>query len=410
LTPAPRKSRSIRFVLRYIWKHTRRFAGRSALAIALAALFFAAICQFALMARSYAKLRDDTVVTANFTGGLPLSLVTPVIKREYIKNPYYEGRTGADVNYDYADIVVTNDVARYAGEDAEITYAQGYDETCMDAFGEILILGETLMATHGLELGDTVDVVPASYQDQARYKYTQYHREKYPDDKLTADKLMELYGDKIRAEAEPMAIPYTVAGVLSTQSFTLGRTAFTPGVREETKSYGRLIDLDVAEFTLADNTRADEFREYGTRIAEVNLAGAVDFIMDTSKLENLLNTLRLLGTLYPIAVAAALLIGGFLCALVIFQSAKEAAIMRVLGTTKRKTRTILALEQVLLSTAGLVLGACGLLIYNGSGMASATGDLALFAGLYFAVIVTSALISSAAATRKNVLELLQTRE
>jgi ABC-type antimicrobial peptide transport system permease subunit len=221
---------------------------------------------------------------------------------------------------------------------------------------------------------------------------------------------MELYGDKIRAEAEPMAIPYTVAGVLSTQSFTLGRTAFTPGVREETKSYGRLIDLDVAEFTLADNTRADEFREYGTRIAEVNLDGAVDFIMDTSKLENLINTLRLLGALYPIAVAAALLIGGFLCALVIFQSSKEAAIMRVLGTTKRKTRAILSLEQVLLSGVGLLVGACGLLIYNGSGIAAASGDMVLFAGLYFALIAAAAIVSSVAATRKNVLELLQTKE
>jgi hypothetical protein len=72
------------------------------------------------MTKSYAKLRDDTVVTANFTGGLPLSFVAPVIKRDYVKDPYYEGRTGADVNYEYADIVVTNNVARYAGEDTEL--------------------------------------------------------------------------------------------------------------------------------------------------------------------------------------------------------------------------------------------------------------------------------------------------
>jgi ABC-type antimicrobial peptide transport system permease subunit len=187
-------------------------------------------------------------------------------------------------------------------------------------------------------------------------------------------------------------------------------TVFAPGVREEVKSFGALIELDVAEFTLADNTRVNEFREYGERIADVSLAGTVDFIMDTSKLENILNTLSLLDALYPIVIAAALLIGGFLCALVIFQSSKEAAIMRVLGTTKRKTRAILSLEQILLSAVGLIVGACGLFVYNGVGMAAASADMALFAALYFAVITAAAFISSAAATRKNALELLQTRE
>jgi hypothetical protein len=86
------------------------------------------------------------------------------------------------------------------------------------------------------------------------------------------------------------------------------------------------------------------------------LADSVDFIMDTSKLDNILNTTKLLGALYyPIAVAAALLIGGFLCA-------------------------------------------CGLAVYNGAGMAAASAELVPFAVLYFA------------ATRKNILELLQTRE
>jgi ABC-type antimicrobial peptide transport system permease subunit len=398
------------FVLRYIWKHACRSAGKSALAVALAALFFVAICQFALMRQSYAELRDGTVVTANFTGGLPLDYVASIIESGYVKEPYYGGRTGAGVDYDYADIVVTNDIARYTGEEAEITYAQGYDETCMGAFGEILILGETLMAAHGIELGDTVDVVPVSYTERALQKYIQYHKTNYPDDKLTDDKLMELYGDKVREETAPMAVPYTVAGVIRSSSAVLGGTAFAPGVANEMKSLGALTRLDVAEFTLADNTRADEFRDYSERLAYFSLADSVDFIMDTSKLDNILNTTKLLGSLYPIAVAAALLIGGFLCALVIFQSSKDAAIMRVQGTTRRKAGAMLALEQALLSAAGLALGVCGLAAYNGTGMAAAAEELVPFAALYFAAIVAAAVASSAAATRKNVLELLQTRE
>jgi ABC-type antimicrobial peptide transport system permease subunit len=173
-------------------------------------------------------------------------------------------------------------------------------------------------------------------------------------------------------------------------------------------SFNSTTRLDTAEFTLANYRLAKEFRDYSEKLAE--RSGDVDFIMDTSKLDNLVSTSELLGALYPIAVAAALLIGGFLCALVIFQSAKEAAIMRVQGTTKRKTRAILALEQALLSVVGLLVGACWLALYNGSGMAAASADMVLFAGLYFALIAAAAIVSSVAATRKNVLELLQTKE
>jgi hypothetical protein len=111
-----------------------------------------------------------------------------------------------------------------------------------------------------------------------------------------------------------------------------------------------------------------------------------------------------------IAVTAALLIGGFLCCLVIVQSSKEAAIMRIQGTTKRKTRAILTLEQLLLSIAGLVIGAFGLLAYKGPELSVVAVQLGLFAGLYFAVILGSAVICSVLATRRNVLELLQTKE
>jgi ABC-type antimicrobial peptide transport system permease subunit len=214
--------------------------------------------------------------------------------------------------------------------------------------------------------------------------------------------------DVIEAEIMKATQIYTVAGIIRTPLSMHGMTAFTPGVGGDAKSFGFAIELDVAEFTLVNNQLAKELRSYGERLA--NSGGAVDFIMDTGKLDNIVNTLSLLDTLYPIAIAAALLIGGFLCSLVIFQSSKEAAIMRMLGTTKRRTRVILALEQMILSVAGLLPGVCALLAYNGAELAAAIGDIALFAGLYLAAVTAFSAVSSAAATRKNVLELLQTKE
>jgi ABC-type antimicrobial peptide transport system permease subunit len=114
--------------------------------------------------------------------------------------------------------------------------------------------------------------------------------------------------------------------------------------------------------------------------------------------------------MYPIAVAAALVIGGFLCCLVILQSSKEAAILRVLGTTKRKTRTMLALEQIVLGVIGLAAGSGGLIIYKGAALSGIRNQILLFIALYVAVIVVSAAVSASLATRRNVLELLQTKE
>jgi ABC-type antimicrobial peptide transport system permease subunit len=95
---------------------------------------------------------------------------------------------------------------------------------------------------------------------------------------------------------------------------------------------------------------------------------------------------------------------------VIFHSSKEAAIMRVQGTTKRRTRAILALEQTLLCAAGLLIGGGALVVYNGAGLFDILTKLAVFAAMYFAVIALAAFGCSVAATSKNMLELLQTRE
>jgi ABC-type antimicrobial peptide transport system permease subunit len=172
---------------------------------------------------------------------------------------------------------------------------------------------------------------------------------------------------------------------------------FTPGVRNA--SWG----CTIAEITLSDNARSDEFREFGKKIADST--GSINFVVDTSLIDKPKETLRLLESLYPGAIAAALLIGGFLCCLMILQSSKEAAIMRVLGTTKRKTRSLLALEQALLGIAGLTLGVAALLTYNGAALSGIAPQLQLFAALFFATTLACAASCSTLATHRSPLEL-----
>jgi hypothetical protein len=308
------------------------------------------------------------------------------------------------------DLVITNNIARYTGEVADIAYASGYDVSVMDALGNVLVVGKALMKAYGLSLGDTVSISPESYLFVLQQTYLRNYRTNHPEETITDEEILALYEDEIAEQVDRVTAPYVIAGVVSTPSGKYDMTAFTPGDVTTARVVGMPIKLDVAEFTLSDNLRADEVRSNVKKIDGVSSAADVYFLMDTSELENLRNTLRLLETLYPIALTAALMIGGFLCCLVIVQSSKEAAIMRIQGTTKRKTRVILALEQMLLSVGGLVIGAYALLAYKGAALAVISGQLYVFAALYFAVLLVSAITCAGLATQRNVLELLQTKE
>lgn len=400
-----RKPRSFRFTLRYIGRHMRRSAGKSVLAILLAALLFAAVGQLALMKEAYVRLCAETVIVGRFVGGLPLSNAFQIAQYNYEKDLYFEFRETVDLNFSEESLVITNNIARYTSEETTITYADGYDASVMESVGKFIVAGKALMQKYGLELGDTVSISPRRYLANLEEMYITGYRTEHPEDTITDGEILALKQDEITKQLNSVRRTYTIVGVVSTPSGAFDGMAFTPGDSETSIAVGKSIALDAAEFTLADNMLADRFRSFCE-----SMAGSSTFVMDTSKLENLRNTLRLLEMMYPIAMVAALLIGGFLCCLVIVQASKEAAIMRVQGTTKRRTRTIVLLEQVLLSILGLLIGTVGLLAYKGEALAVISGQLALFAALYFAVILLSAVICSSLATRRNVLELLQTKE
>ncbi|MDR1589961.1 MAG: hypothetical protein LBS51_07190 [Oscillospiraceae bacterium] len=392
-------------------RHARRAAAKSALALLLAALLMGAVGQFAMMKQSYADLCENTVIKANFVGGVQLAAMLSPVVNGYAVNPYYEIERMLGINFSAKSIVITNDIARYTGEKPEIEYADGYDASCMGKLGTVFVVGKELLAQYGLALGDTVEAyLPVEYLNAIR-DYIEGIRTSHPEYTYSDGEMLKIFSDGVLKTTGVRTVTFTVAGAVSTPSGRYDTAVFAPGTNDISGILNSsTTTVAVAELTLADYRLADELRDFGENMARWSVLNEVDFIMDTSKLESPIKTLELLTALYPIAAAAALLIGGFLCALVIFQSSKDAAIMRVQGTTKRKTRAILAIEQIFLGVAGLALGACALLAYNGSGLTAIAGDLTLFVGLYFAVVAIAATFSSAAATHKNVLELLQTKE
>ena len=117
--------------------------------------------------------------------------------------------------------------------------------------------------------------------------------------------------------------------------------------------------------------------------------------------------LSLLRLLYPVAIALSVIIGLGLSMLLMLQTAKIAAIMRVLGASRKKSRITLCIEQMVICLIGLIIGIIILTIAGwGFGFASSL----LLAGLYFAGALTGTVCGAIFVTNRPPLELLQVKE
>ena len=84
--------------------------------------------------------------------------------------------------------------------------------------------------------------------------------------------------------------------------------------------------------------------------------------------------------------------------------------MRILGTTKRRSRCMLAIEQICLCILGLVIAGIGLAIYDAGLFTRSADTLILCGGLYNVACALAASTTAAMATRRKALELLQVKE
>ena len=126
------------------------------------------------------------------------------------------------------------------------------------------------------------------------------------------------------------------------------------------------------------------------------------------------NSVTLMEALYPVTLVLSLLTAAGIAALFVMTSAREAAILRILGTTKLRSRVMLALQTAVTSLAGLLLGLGGAMAYAGRTrpelLAGLVGAGVLCAMLYLLAAIAGAAASAAAVTGRNPLELLQVKE
>ena len=267
----------------------------------------------------------------------------------------------------------------------QINFAQGFDpEDFVFAEGDPvpIIINNRVMDQNGYELGDVVYVGASTMLNSLIWDHTPavivgiYNLSRLTNDIffgaiMPVAALRHIVGDELRF----IAIQFEIDPVHNREM---------ERVRDEIG--GIAEDMGAGEVPLGLFLEDEELR------------------MVVIPMEQNLSLLRLL---YPIAIALSAIIGFGLSVLLTLQSAKVAAIMRVLGTTRKRSRATLCAEQVVVCLFGLALGLIALAALGwGFGFVSSLG----LAGVYLAGAALGTIVGAVVVTNRPPLELLQVKE
>lgn len=306
-----------------------------------------------------------------------------LVKDFYCYNNFGVRIEGAEDNI---PMTITSDLTRNLGNNCTVDYAEGYDFSSFEGTAQICLIGEDLAEKLGISPGDEIG--------------------------LLSDLLYSALKEQDEEAVSKGYKTYKVIGVVKSDDVNV-RDGIFAGIRSDlTRLFSVDFTVEHCEFTLADNDELDELDELLQKMknGSAMYSEMVSYHIDSGGLTNIERIRGLLESLFPIAVAAAVLIGLFGPLLVILQSAVEAAFLRVLGVTKKRTRCILVLEQILLCIAGIALVLGGLALYDPERFVRGIETFAACYGLYFLGCVCGAAVAAIQVTRHKVLELLQVKE
>lgn len=390
--PARGKYNAFHQVTSYILRHMRRSIGKTAVSLILTVVLAAGIGTFVMAKLAYQDACREMEVKGRANEFASTS-IAELLKSDLVRDVYYYHRFDVRINGEgvRSAITFTNDLNRYLINGCKITYAEGYDSAAFEETGGICLLDKALFEKLGIALGDTITMM----SDDLYTFMPQVYEE-----------------DRLEAAIQRAGKPYKVVGFMETGDEDRGVGVFTVINDAAQNLYGQPFAVNYCEYTLTDNQKLselesslDQWRKDGMHYAQLGT-----FRVDSEPLKNARRVRDLLESLFPIAVAAAVLIGLFGPGLVILQLAREAAFLRILGVTKKRARSILVLEQILLCIVGIILVAIILAVFGWGLFVRGMETLAICWLLYFLSCICGALAASIQVTRYKVLELLQVKE
>ena len=293
-----------------------------------------------------------------------------------------------DQSYVHGSYCASNDLRHNVK--GEVMFVDGYTAANVMLKNEaICVMPRFMMEELGLGLGDTVEL------NEYMYLYTLMT--------YNEGKPMEWYLEMYHRHGAKAKIVGCIEGGDNTVYIPLAgkgffKTLFSP------------VYLSLAEFSLADYHKAVELRAYAKTLLEPDERHQPRFSMDTSEADRVYNTSQMIETLYPIAFAAAVLTGAMIMGLLILQRAREAATLRVLGTTKKRARSMMTIEQILLCLLGLLIALAVLIALNGAGLIKTAEAIGVYLAVHLAASLIGCAVAAVSVTKHKALELLQVKE
>ncbi|MDE6635835.1 MAG: hypothetical protein K2K09_04425, partial [Lachnospiraceae bacterium] len=391
-----KKYRAPRQVAAYIFRQMWRGIGKTAVSLILAVVLTSGIGMFVLARLAYQDAFHEVEVKGKALDFASFS-INKFSTDDLIKDFYCYSNFSVRMNNtdSHTTLVFTNDIDRYLAADYTITYAEGYDLSVLDKTGQVCLIGQTLADTFGIRPGDEIGLL----SDNMYYALEQAYEDK--DENL------------FEVAIERKIIMCKVVGIVTSGDGNVN-TGIIMGINSGMEDiYGQPFPFGYSEFVLADNEKLDELRsmiEDEQKRSQREYAPNAFFHVDSESLENVIRIRDLLVALFPVAAAAAVLIGLFGSGLVIIQSAQEASFLRVLGVTKKRVRCMLVFRQIFLCAVGIFFAAGGLYLFAPEMSKRSAQTLAACFGLYFAGCVLGAAAAAVHVTRRRVLELLQVKE
>ncbi len=379
---------------RYLRRLLGRNLGRSLLSLGLAALLALAFGLVTVLRGMYAELYRNVEVKAVFSG-IPYAKALKAETSGLLRDAYYE-TTVMDVmveldDLEHAAILFTNRLEEIGPEDVE--WAEGWDgESFFAAEKGVCLLHAGYAEELGKGLGDRLRVNERDWLVNVSEGGNPFK---------PGETLLEL-----RDRKRPFL---TIAGILHRESEDHILRVPVGAHRPLSCFYSGEYTLELARYTLADYHRASEMRDYAKSILD-GVRGDPAFSMDTGNADRIYEMHRLLETLYPLAIAAALLLGGVLPGLMVLHASREISILRALGVHIRNCVGVYTLAQALCAFLGLVIGLLLAFVLQRPAFAAVARPFGTYLAAHLAACALGSGVFAWLSARKHVLELLQSKE
>lgn len=378
---------------RYLSRLLGRNLGRSLLSLLLAALLAFAFGVLTVLRGIYGTLYQKVEVKADFTGGLSYTRAQKIAESGYVRDPYYEIlAVGGQLEMVLeTNLILTNRLDQRVTEPVE--WLEGWDaEKAMTSSERVMVIYSSQAEAAGIALGNKVRFNELEWW----FHVTSYGIVPLKPGETSLDR---------RDSQRPF---FQVVGII--QSDIQNDTVFIPiEVHRSVLFLVPKAELNLAEYTLNDYHMAAEFIEYSRKEIDKD-ENSVRFHMDTSYADRIYKIHQLIETLYPLTIAAALLLGGVLPGLIVLHASRQISVLRSLGAKVGKCVGIYTLAQILCALFGLALGFLMVILIQHPELSAVWKPFGIYIIAHLAACAIGSGFFAWLCARKRVLEQLQAKE